>query len=133
MVNRIAPLCVVSMLILNTPSAAYADGNAILPKCQAAIRVGEGDARAFDAKDLADANFCIGLAQGVTQTLRALQTVVPGIACLPPDGIPNGQAIRVFLKFLTDHPEKLHEAETFLLTQALHDAFPCAAPANSPH
>lgn len=36
-----------------------------------------------------------------------------------------GQAIRVVLKFLQDHPEKLHLRATDLAEQAMAQAFPC--------
>ena len=37
----------------------------------------------------------------------------------------NGQAIRIFVKFLQEHPERLHEPESWLMMSALEEAFPC--------
>ena len=44
--------------------------------------------------------------------------------CLP-DGLIVAQRIRVFLKFLEEHPERLHEHIGVLYTKAMVEAFPC--------
>lgn len=45
--------------------------------------------------------------------------------CVPANKITGGQVARVIVKYLKDHPERLHENETFLAIQALQAAFPC--------
>jgi hypothetical protein len=44
--------------------------------------------------------------------------------CLPPEGT-RGQNVRVFMKYLSDHPENLHESTGSLIIRAIHAAFPC--------
>lgn len=51
--------------------------------------------------------------------------------CLPDDA-PIAQYARVVVRWLREHPEKLHEPKSMLVMEALEDAFPCLAqaPAN---
>jgi len=44
--------------------------------------------------------------------------------CLPANGT-RGQNVHVFMKYLSDHPESLHEGTGVLIVQAAHAAFPC--------
>lgn len=44
--------------------------------------------------------------------------------CLPPNG-GRVELIKVFLKYVEDHPEKLHENFALVLLQAMWKAFPC--------
>jgi hypothetical protein len=44
----------------------------------------------------------------------------------PPDGVSNGQLVKVFVKYLDQHPEKLHLPAVQLVYDATNDAFPCA-------
>lgn len=45
--------------------------------------------------------------------------------CLPLEGISNGQAVRIVLKYLQDHPEELHYEPVILTVNAFRRAFPC--------
>lgn len=46
-----------------------------------------------------------------------------------PAGVDIGQMARVLVKWLRDHPERLHERPSVLTIDALKDAFPCRAEA----
>lgn len=46
------------------------------------------------------------------------------LLCLP-DGIGNEQFIRILLKYLDQHPEKLHLPAAQLVYDAMQDVFPC--------
>jgi hypothetical protein len=48
----------------------------------------------------------------------------PPIFCSPAGGT-YGQYVKVVLKFLRDHPERLHEHRRNLVEDALQNAFPC--------
>ena len=118
-------LCVLASAA-SMPDRARADGNEILAKCQVAVRFANGEVTTLDANQSGDMGFCVGLVQGVTHMVAFLEDRVPGVACLPPN-ITNAQAARVLVRFLSEHPELLHEGETLLVMKALHEAFPCAA------
>ena len=46
--------------------------------------------------------------------------------CPPLDGVKPPQALMVVVKYLEDHPGKLHIESVFLVIDALADAFPCS-------
>ena len=45
--------------------------------------------------------------------------------CLPKQGISGGQAVKIFVKWAEDHPERLHEFQFTGVILALAEAFPC--------
>lgn len=45
--------------------------------------------------------------------------------CTPGYGGSNGQYAAVFLKYLRDHPEKLHLPAIYIFHQSMAEAFPC--------
>jgi Rap1a immunity proteins len=47
------------------------------------------------------------------------------LPCLP-DGTGSEQAIRIVVKYLNSHPEKLHKDAHILVVEALREAFPCS-------
>lgn len=44
-----------------------------------------------------------------------------------PDGVTAGQALRLLVKYIKDHPEKSQQATRDLMLTALIEAFPCPA------
>jgi hypothetical protein len=69
--------------------------------------------------------FEVGLRMGIVEAtmtnlpLRAVPT------CLP-QGVTTGQALKVLVKYMDDHPEQLHEKTAWVAAKALHEAWPCA-------
>jgi hypothetical protein len=59
---------------------------------------------------------CMGYVQGVADAYAD--------AC-PPEDVQAEQVIRVAVKYLNDHPEKLHLNRAALTKAALKQAFPC--------
>lgn len=51
--------------------------------------------------------------------------------CIPEEA-PIAQLARVIVKWLRDHPEKLHEPKSMLVMEALQEDFPCSAQAQPP-
>jgi len=101
------------------------DGNHLLEACSAADRFGEGDYRSGWREDSAF-YLCHGYVRGVMDTLDAMviASKLPQGACVPPD-ITQGQIIRVFVKFLRDHPEDLHLRGNLLFMRAIARSYPC--------
>lgn len=58
--------------------------------------------------------------------LREYALDSPRFACIP-DAVPILQMGRVLVKWLRDHPERLHEPKNGLVRDALKEAFPCPA------
>ena len=105
------------------------DGNDLLQKCNNVIKIYEDGVEESETTEnmLAGASFCSGMMQGMTNTIIFLDTfqVTQSIVCLPENGISNGQAAKVVIKYLNEHPEQLHVADSGLAFLALMDAFPC--------
>lgn len=91
----------------------YTDGNDLREDCEAAItgQFGYG------------AGYCFGLIEGYLQATpaKALPT-----HCVPM-GVTVEQLVKVIVKYLDQHPEKLHLTAFLLISQATHEAFPCSA------
>ena len=70
--------------------------------------------------------YCIGFIDTLVymQTLLTVAHNVDPSFCVP-DGYSNEQGIRVLVKYLTNHPEKLHQPYVMLSMLALMEAFPC--------
>jgi len=45
--------------------------------------------------------------------------------CIP-DSIKTIQGARIVVKYLTDHPDRLHISDTRMVQMAVVDAFPCS-------
>jgi hypothetical protein len=62
---------------------------------------------------------CIGYVVGVMSVMEYIN-----VLCLP-DKSTHAQAALVVQKYLSDHPEKLHENAEELVIESLQEAFPC--------
>jgi len=97
--------------------ADVVSGNYFLPGCKALIA---GD------NSNAEITFRAGQCIGVVSTLQKFLKG-HGAACHPAN-IPMSQVIRVVVKYLDDHPARLHEDfMDSLAGPAIHDAWPCPA------
>ncbi|QSB00747.1 hypothetical protein JWZ98_19150 [Methylomonas sp. EFPC1] len=122
----------VLILLLVPYSVVHAgDGSSLIISCKSAVKLLSGDTG--NERDHRGLNYCAGLVNGVMATM-----VINGNSpsdearkfgiCHPTD---KGQflsidpSIRVVLKYLEEHPEKLHEADAVLAITALKGAFPC--------
>ena len=131
LVNRIIAAIFLSSTVF-IPALGHAevhDGNDLLQKCNNVIKIYEDGMEESETTEnmLADASFCSGMMQGMTNTIIFFDTfqVTQSIVCLPEDGISNGQAAKVVIKYLKEHPEQLHVADSGLAFLAMMDAFPC--------
>ena len=68
--------------------------------------------------------YAIGADDGVRTAFDILNEAQP--YCIP-DGVTNGQIVRILTKFIKDHPEKAHKQTRVLVIESLMDAFPCRA------
>lgn len=108
---------------------AAIDGNELLRKCNVYIRVADGS-KNFTNSELGDGNFCVGYVTGVLDTsfIWQINDTTPtnhSTHFCVPDGLTNGQVVRVIAKWLEDHPARLHERAILLTTDALKEKFSC--------
>ena len=119
-------LCFTITISLGVTSPVMGDepegtGNTFLTDCNIALRLLNNIKLSWslDSKDWFSVGFCMGAIHGVQDTLRSTEGM-----CLP-DEIVVGQAIRIVVKYLEDHPQELQEQDTLLIKKALLDAYPC--------
>ena len=93
-------------------------GVEILPKCKEATAGFNGGRCAGFIEGVISGMFIAGINE------TAEQTHMRQGYCLPEEAT-NGQNRTVFVKYLEDHPEELHEPAALLLIKALRKAFPC--------
>jgi hypothetical protein len=113
-------------------STATMDGNKLLDQCELEESAHSGQ---LSPHDQWEAAHCLGYVAGAFDAIimrdAAYPVFCPGkvrkAICIPKDGPSTGQVIRIVLKFLKDHPERLHERADLLIDDALRQAFPCSA------
>ena len=109
------------------------------PKCADAVRFGNlpwlqivadstplpNDTISFPADF--DASFCLGAFTAIIglSGLSSGDGAPNFLHFCPPRGVTGVQYIRIFLKYVDDHPEKGHEIFPFVALNALLHAFPC--------
>jgi hypothetical protein len=94
------------------------DGNELLRRCTAEVKTMDQEKPPSSMSDMVDVAFgayCTGLVRGVDSTASDLAE---------PDNATLGQAIRVVLLYLQNHPEELHKPDHVLVHEALRKAFP---------
>ncbi len=112
------------------------DGSALLGYCEKLVRaIDEPTLRPSDS-DLMQTGWCAGYVQAIVEHYQLLEglmtqgafdgTTGPLGTCVP-SKVQTGQVARVIVKWLRDHPERLHEDITAVSVIILHDAFPCQA------
>jgi hypothetical protein len=69
-------------------------------------------------------DFMQGFCLGIIETVALYETAI-GRICFPPGAGTRGQMQAVVVKYLENHPERLHEDIHFLARQALQTAWPC--------
>ncbi len=86
-------------------------GNNLLNDCTVATKEG-----VKTGAENYDQGYCTGLVNAL---------LFAGYGVCPATGVTTGQGIKIVLKFLNDHPDKLHLDDALLGQQALSEAFPC--------
>ena len=123
------------ILLTITHSGVYAgNGSHLLVDCQSGVKLLNG--LPGSKEDHEGWAYCAGLVNGVmakmvidANSLPPAEARIFGICNPNPSDkgmfIPTDQSIRVVLKYLEEHPEKLHELDANLAINALIRAFPC--------
>lgn len=101
------------------------DGNKFLRSCSAGIRSADGG-QLSDA-ELTDAWYCVAYISGFLDATVLTLKFAKGNSeiCLPERGVGVDQAMRIFVKYLRDNPQILHESGRTSLYIALGKTFPC--------
>ena len=113
------------LLLMAVSCAGYAySGNDVVNDCPIALE----SEKASTPQNLLNGVHCGGYVAGLNDmAVWFMQVFKIQAYCIPATGLEIGQTIRVYLKWLNDHPEALHEPARSLFMNAMHDAFPCKA------
>lgn len=82
-----------------------------LPHCKAAI----------EQRDSLAPGICIGAISGLAFVLRA----IPAYCADVPYAATYDQIARVVIRYIEEHPQRMHKPFLNLAVEALHDAWPC--------
>lgn len=106
-------------------------GSDYIKRCQPIITWENDNSKPTDNLDF---GWCMGYVRGTMDSYGMIYSFMTNGAldgskgplgvCLPSD-ITNGQMNRVFIKYMTDHPDRLHFYIPSLALMAMHDSFPC--------
>ncbi|MGD0340042.1 MAG: Rap1a/Tai family immunity protein [Bacteroidota bacterium] len=126
---RVLYLAVLTIFLLSASTHALAefDGNELLRGCNSVIKQENGDK--LSTTELVLAAHCTGYVSGFidSHTIDSYAfekyTQKKLLYCLPESKI--NQFVRVIVKYLRDHPAKLHNDARMLVLDALFEAFPC--------
>jgi Rap1a immunity proteins len=130
------------------------DGNGLLDYCGEVVNLLDSSSTQVDAETEMKSAWCVGYIQATEERIlywrmsAAIQVMAyqqdgkpaPShmwadedfVSTCIPDEAPVAQLTRVVVKWLREHPEKLHELKGFLVIEALKSAFPCPAPVKEP-
>lgn len=114
---------IISLLLLFSTQLCHAEitGNDILTDCPYIFNDNKSD-----HLKMVKASHCMGFISGLNDMAALFQSLFDTKAyCLPEKGLETGQVMRVFIKWLDEHPESLHESARSLFISAFNDAFPC--------
>ena len=120
---------VVMLLACCWGSPVVAKGSKLLQQCQQTLIIFD-DGKASSTSDAAQ---CLGKITGTLDGLEigrvtysdVAKQKLPELFCSPEQGVTKDQSVRIVVKYLKDHPESLHMAESTLIILAYIDAFPC--------
>lgn len=132
------PLLALTLLLCASASfgeAEHGSGSELLSRCKAVLRL--TDNTSYKDQDICDAEYCTGFVVSASAGYRAITALSykhhgrEQRQCIP-NGVTTGQEVRVFVKWLEAHPEKLHDEAFFLFFDAMKDAFPCESEPPTP-
>ena len=92
-------------------------GNELLSALLAGEKMVAGEA--LDDLQRLDATYALGFVVGAWE-----MGVAAGIFGVPSSNVSHGQVCKVVVKYLKNHPEKLHEGGLLLIMDSLFEAFP---------
>ena len=134
--KKILGIVVLSLLLCGN---AFADTSAreLFKKCKFAIKMlDEGNNNSLTMLEKVKGHNCMTIISTMIETAasqnvidKALGKKVPTNllnSCPPNEGeMAYGQYMRVFVKYLIDHPEDMHLDYTYVFGRSLHYHFPC--------
>ena len=109
-----------------------ATGNGLLHSCTPMIRLFDGGSH-FTPDELTPGFLCLGYITGFIdgynigmETEKSQTGLLHPAFCLPAkEPLPASQGLRIVVKWLNGHPDRLQQPKQVLITLAFKEAFPC--------
>jgi len=129
--KRLTIIAVIMVMLSVVPAmAVQRSGNDLLIDCSNLVKA---EAAATVSRDhLLGMGYCIGLIDGLVTFNYVYEAVLQAAAvdnmvqmCLP-ERISTRKSAAVIVKYLEEHPGRLHESGQALAAQALVSAYPCS-------
>ena len=116
--RKIIVFVLATILTMFRPAFAdgYYTGSTLLNYCV--------DRNDMSTQQALDYSLCTGFLTAIASASRC-GNKVHGFSALVPDNAKPTQLSRIVVKWLNDHPEKLHVDGSYLVANAFQDAFPC--------
>jgi len=118
-------LLLLVMLLTSTATWGQISGTEMLHRCSAAVRHDDGEK--LNGEELVEATYCLGYASGFLDAIPVVElasNTQPNV-CVPQDGLDIKQAVRIFVKYLREHPEDLYINARLTFYKSILMAFPC--------
>lgn len=108
-------------------SPAFSDGSMLLERCQATVNEMEARERKIDFETGFFTGYCLAFVNAVVTTMQITLSDEenPFLRICVPENANGGQSVRIFLSFLKNNPNRLHENETALAMAAFGLAYTC--------
>jgi hypothetical protein len=136
--GRIAAIAIVLALMLGFGASGSLgqtenknDGSQLLDSCSEVVKTLDDSNHQIDHDKF---YWCMGFIDGVHAFIEVQRTIASTsfeeyktkavFGILIPDGVTKGQMARVIVKWLQDHPQRLHEDRDMLALVSLREAFP---------
>jgi hypothetical protein len=125
--KKLALLFVVAVVTFTiSPNLTYAhnyNGKDVLAFCIEDLRVIDSD----ESANIEKSSECMGYiaASFDMYELMTFVSKTPRTICIQHGQVFLGQIVRVFVKYLKEHPNDLHKPAALLFWKALSEAFPC--------
>jgi hypothetical protein len=128
--KKIVLILIAALVFCFSNQALADDGSNLLAQCNVAVDIMDGKKLTADVQGSVDAGnsmYCFGLLQGVIRLNKLYEVSLRknALFCTPNSIITNGQAARIVVKYLKEHPEMLHEPDFAVTINAFINAFPC--------
>lgn len=110
------------------------DGSHLLKQCRKLVQYKEATGTTLADTDFIGVTYCAAYLGGFLDghMMTHLLNEQPPAFCSPFDGIGGEQGARIVVKWLNDHPEKLHLDNGLVVMMAMQDAFPCPVAPETP-
>jgi len=113
----VALLVCVAAVPAQTPELIWHSGNAFLSTCALAGKT----SNELTSAQMGAMSDCLPYVRGLDDGIGLLNTPY-----CEPDGLTNGQVLRIFVKYINDNPESAHLQTSKLYLLAMEKAFPCS-------